>query len=301
MTVSSPLLAALRSARADVPDDLARFDAAVRAGARGPSFEEYSARIGDALAPWRETLYFDLADPGAAAVADDRLLAAAEALAIPLPPRLVDLLRARASAGPEVLQVVVGYDAGAAAAPARLKYYLVFRAAAAATVERLRLAVAAPPLPGALDPSTTYIVGVDFTRAGLHDFKVYVRLDPARLGAAIGNLDRFAALRRGSRYLVFQRCTITGGAQVYFHVDAAAVLEAELARRAATQPAAAALCAQVAAMNAASPGRWRPWIASFPFVAGRLAGAPVNVYFHRDDESRDTLVARGAQDRTGGR
>jgi len=281
VTVSS-LIAALRAARDDVPDDLARFDAVVRAGDRRPSFEEYSARVGEGLSPWRETCYFDAAEPGATAVADRRLLAVAEALGFALPRPFVDQLRTPAGVGPEVLQVVVGYDAGGPGAPARLKYYVIFKSGAAARVERLRLAVGAPALPPALDPSTTYIVGVDFLRDGLHDFKIYVRLDPARVSSAIGNLDRVGALRRGSRYLVFQRCLIGGGAQVYFHASAAAVIEGLLARLARREPAVATLRAQVGAMNASQTGRWRPWIASLPFVAGRLGQGPMNVYFHRD-------------------
>lgn len=298
MTVGSPLLVALRAANDAVPEAFARFDAAVRAGACGPTFEEYSARIADDLAPWRETMYFDLAAPPAGEVADARLLAAAEAVGVELPPRFVDYLRARASVAPEVLQIVLGYDAGGPAVAPRLKYYLIFRADSSAAVERLREAVGAPPLPAALDPSTVYIVGVDLSERGLHEFKIYVRLAPARLRAAIRNLGDFADLWRGSRYLVYQRCLIGGGEQVYFHAASADVLERELVRRARRQPAAAALRAQVSAMNRAPGGAWRPWILSLPFARGRLQGGPSNLYFHRDDDACDTLHARDAEDRT---
>ncbi len=298
MSVGSPLLVALRSARPAVPEALARFDEVVRAGACGPSFEEYSARIGDVLSPWRETCYFDLGAPSAGEVADERFLAAAEAVGVELPPPFIDQLRARASVAPEVLQIVLGYDAGGAGAAPRLKYYLIFRADSSAQVERLRQAVGAPPLPPSLDPTTVYIVGVDFSASGLHEFKIYVRLAPARLRAAIRNLEHFPELWRGSRYLVYQRCLLSGGEQVYFHAASALVLERELARRAAQQASAAALQAQLSAMNGSARARWRPWILSLPFARGRLGDAPSNVYFHRDDDACDTLHARDAEDRT---
>ena len=122
MASSSPLLRALMSARPDVPDELVRFDAEVRAGPRGPSFEEYSARVGEALMAWRQTCYFDLHGPEVAAVAHGRLLAVAAALGFALPGRFAALVQAGMTAGPEVLQVVLGYDAGDALAPPRLKY-----------------------------------------------------------------------------------------------------------------------------------------------------------------------------------
>lgn len=290
------MLRSLLGARPDVPAGLRRFDAEVRAGARGPSFEEYSARIGDALGPWRETCYFDLDEPGAAEVAHERLLAVAAALEVALPERFVEWLRAGATVGPEALQVVLGYDAGDAATAARLKYYLVFRAAADALVERLRDAVGGPPLPPGLAPSTVYILGLDFSPAGLADFKVYVRLDPARASSAIRNLDAFAELWRGCRSLVYQRCLVGGGRQVYFHATAADVVEAALERRARREPAAAALREQVAAMNQAlRRHRWRPWIASYPLEAGLLRPAPSNLYFHleEDDAASQGRTGRG--------
>ena len=298
MIVGSPLLVALRTARPAIPEMLARFDEVVRAGACGPSFEEYSARLGETLSPWRETCYFDLAAPLAGEIADERFLAAAKAVGVELPQPFVDYLRARASVTPEVMQIVLGYDAGGAGTVPRIKYYLVFRADPSAAVERLRQAVGAPPLPASLDPSTVYIVGVDLSTSGLHDFKIYVRLAPERLRAALRNLDRFAELWRGSRYLVYQRCLVSGGEQVYFHAASAFVLERELARRAREKPAAAALRAQVSAMNGSSRARWRPWILSLPFAGGRLGEAPSNVYFHRDDDACDTLQPRDAEDRT---
>src|SRR5690606_38343528 len=127
-------------ARPEPPAELVRFDVLVRAGACAPSFEEYSARIGEQLTPWRQTCYFDAADPQAGSVADARLLAIAAALGFELPARFVALLQA-GIAGPEVLQVVLGYDAGDETAAARLKYYLVFRSGGDALVERVRLAV----------------------------------------------------------------------------------------------------------------------------------------------------------------
>jgi hypothetical protein len=180
-----------------------------------------------------------------------------------------------------VLQIVLGIDADPDAG-VRLKYYLIFRADPDATVERLRLALDVSPLPPSLRPASVYILGLDFDRARLRDFKLYVRLDPDRTPTVIRNLDEFAALWRGSRYLVFQHCLRSAGRQVYFHASAAEVLDAELAQRRG-EPAVAALLEQVRAMNdVLAPRRLRPWIASFPFVAGELRRTPSNVYFHFD-------------------
>lgn len=294
MSAPSALLRSLLGARPDAPAGLRRFDAEVRAGARGPSFEEYSARIGEGLGPWRETCYFDVDEPGAGEVAHERLLAVAAALGVALPAKFVARIRAGATLGPEVLQVVLGYDEGGAAT--RLKYYLVFRAGSDALVERVRAAVDAPPLPAELAPSSVYILGLDFAPQGLVDFKIYVRLDMRRAQAAIRNLDAYAGLWRGCRSLVYQRCLVGGGRQVYFHATAAGVIEGELEQRARREPAAAALIEQLGAMNRTlGRTRWRPWIASYPLEAGLLRPAPSNVYFHleEDDAASQGRTGRG--------
>src|SRR5690606_35279179 len=118
-----------------------------------------------------------------------------------------------AVAGPDVLQVVLGIDA--ADERARLKYYLIFKDRSGATVERLRTALELPTLPASLAPDSVYILGVDFGRSALMDFKLYVRLDAGRVPQVIRNLRAFESLWRGSRYLVFQHCLLGGGRQVY--------------------------------------------------------------------------------------
>jgi hypothetical protein len=282
--VASPLLRALRHARADLPNEFERFDTLIQTEL-SPSFTEYSARIAEGLSAWRETLYFDLrGDPSQAAAANQRWLVCADALGFAVPAAFRALLGTAATLGPEVLQVVLGYDAADEPAQARLKYYLIFREDPDRLVEGIRVAVAAPALPKTLQPGSVYILGLDFARAGLHDFKLYVRLDPSRIGAVIRNLGEFAALWRGSRYTVFQRCLIGAGQQVYFHASSAGLLEAELDQRRA-EPAVAALLAQIEAMNGAltpTRVRLRPWIASFAWRAGVLHRQPSNLYFHFD-------------------
>jgi hypothetical protein len=277
--VPSPLLRALLHARTDVPEMFARFDAIARAGEIAPSFEEYSARIGEQLSPFRETCYFDLAEPGRAAVANAQLLCSAEALGFSLAEPFVEALRAGVTSGPDVLQIVLGLDADGS--HPRLKYYLIFRADPDQTVERLRVALDAPPLPASLRPGSIYILGLDFDRAGLRDFKVYVRLAPERVPAVIRNLGEFAELWRGCRYLVFQHCLRSPGRQVYFHATAAEVIELELERR-RREPAVTELLEQVRSMNELLPRRLRPWIASFSYASGELRRTPSNVYFHFD-------------------
>ena len=259
---------------------LAQFDELARAGKLWPSFEEYSARIDEQLSSWRETVYFDLAEPGRAEVAHEQLFRSADALGFSLGRGFVAALETGVTTGPDVLQIVLGIDVDEHAGRARLKYYLIFQADSARTVERLRVALGVPALPASLRPGSVYILGLDFDRAQLRDFKLYVRLDPERVPNVIRNLHEFDALWRGSRYLVFQHCLLSTGRQVYFHASAAEVLEAELAQR-QREPAVAALTQQVRAMNEVlGDRRLRPWIASFPYAKGELRRTPSNVYFH---------------------
>lgn len=278
------MLRALMSARDDVPEQLQQFDAIARAGAVWPSFEEYSARVGEQLSPWRETCYFDVArDPKLIEVANERFEQLASALGFAVPPRFFEAVRGGAVAGPDVLQIVLGIDANGERA--RLKYYLIFQSDSAATVERLRAALEVPALPASLSPGSVYILGIDFgLQRPVTDFKVYVRLDPGRVAQVIRNLAQFDALWRGSRYLVFQQCVIGEGRQVYFHASSASVLEGWLSDWATRDERAAVLRRQIAAMNEQlqreGQPSLRPWIASFPYERGRLSTSPSNVYLH---------------------
>jgi hypothetical protein len=278
------MLRALMSARDDVPEQLQQFDAIARAGAAWPSFEEYSARVGETLSPWRETCYFDVAgDPRLIDVANDRFEQLARALAFPVPARFFESIRAGAVSGPDVLQIVLGIDASDRRP--RLKYYLIFQRPSHATVERLRSALEISALPTSLTPGSVYILGIDFGREQpVTDFKVYVRLDPNRVAQVVRNLGQFDVLWRGSRYLVFQHCLLGEGRQVYFHASSAGVLEDWLAAWAERDEQAAAFHLLIAAMNEQlrQDGRpsLRPWIASFPFERGRLSASPSNVYLH---------------------
>jgi hypothetical protein len=277
------MLRALMSAREDVPDQLQRFDAIARSGGTWPSFEEYSARVGEQLSRWRETVYFDVAaDPQLVDVANDRFEQLASELEFPVPPRFFEVIRSGGVAGPDVLQIVLGIDAGERA---RLKYYLIFQAHSEATVERLRAALEVPALPPSLSPGSVYILGIDFgQQRAVTDFKVYVRLDAARVTQVVRNLAQFDALWRGSRYLVFQQCVLGEGRQVYFHASSAQVLEDWLSARAERDESAAELCRQIEAMNQQLRREGieilRPWIASFPYTRGQLSPSPSNVYLH---------------------
>lgn len=278
------MLAALRAAWPELPAELSRFDAVARGGAAAPSFEEYSARLGPALSPFRETCYFDVsAEPSLVAVANERFAALAAALDFSIAPAFLRALEAGAVAGPEVLQIVLGLDA--AADRTRLKYYLIFRGPSGAVVETLRRALELPALPASLDPDSVYILGVDFERTRCpSDFKLYVRLPPAGVPRVIRNLRDVEALWRGSRYLVFQHCMLGAGRQVYFHASSAELLEGWLREAGRREPAIASFEGRVEAMNAqlrgAGLGRLRPWIVSLPWAQGALKPGPSNLYFH---------------------
>ncbi|MCX4243638.1 hypothetical protein [Paraliomyxa miuraensis] len=277
-----PLLRALMEARGDVPPSLARFDALVRSDGPPPSFEEYSARMGAALCPWRQTCYFDArARRRLTSVANARFEKIAADLGVSIPASFWRFLAKRGAHGSEVREVVLGMEA---TVPLRLKYYLVFRGPAASTVEALRVALGAPELPATLHMGSVCILGLDFHPCGLHDFKVYVRLDSRRLPHVIENFADFRALAVGCRYLVFQHCVVSRRRQVYFHANSPAVLEDHLALDPRAEGARGSLADTLARMNRRLEGRdagvLRPWIASFVYRQGALEATPANIYFH---------------------
>jgi len=266
----------------DVPASLARFDALVRSDGPPPSFEEYSVHMGGTPCLWRETCYFDASTTGAlASIANTRFERIAAEHGVSIPHGFWRLLSEGAAHGPEVRQVVLGMDAGQAQ---RLKYYLVFRGSPAPTVEAFRRALGAPELPATLRPDSVCILCLDFHASGLHDFKVYVRLDLRRLPAVVRNFGQFRALASGCRYLVFQHCLHSGRRQVYFHADSAALLEDHLQLHPEADGAAGRLGSTLARMNRGLEGSdlgiLRPWIASFAYRRGGLELDPANVYFH---------------------
>lgn len=272
-------------ARGDVPPSLVRFDALVRSDGPPPSFEEYSVRTGGALCPWRETCYFDArARRRLTSVANARFETIAAELGVSIPASFWRFLAEGGAHGSEVREVVLGMEAGE---PLRLKYYLVFRGPAASTVEGLRVALGAPELPATLHMGSVCILGLDFHPSGLHDFKVYVRLDSRRLPHVIENFADFRALAAGCRYLVFQHCVASGRRQVYFHANSPALLEDHLEldpRGHGGHGARGSLGDTLARMNRrlehGDAGVLRPWIASFVYRQGALEVTPANIYFH---------------------
>ncbi|MEM7155564.1 MAG: hypothetical protein AAF799_22130 [Myxococcota bacterium] len=275
MSHRSPLLEALTEVGGEAPASFSRFDALVRGDGPPPSFEEYSAWMGGELRPWRETCYFDATPSGEMiSLANTRFESIVAALGVSIPKEFWRVLSEGGAHAPAVRQVVLGIEAEPSL---RLKYYLVFRGPAAQTVEAFRAAVGAPELPPSLDTSSMCILGLDFNASGLHDFKVYVRLDAKRLPRVIGNFTAFRTLVLGCRYLVFQQCVHSQRRQVYFHSASAELLEGRL-------PLDPKLRAMMTTMNerldAAGAGILRPWIASYVYERRALHPTPANVYFH---------------------
>ncbi len=240
--------------------------------------------MGGTLCPWRQTCYFDArARRRLTSVANARFEKIAADLGVSIPASFSRFLAERGAHGSEVREVVLGMEAGE---PLRLKYYLVFRGPAASTVEGLRVALGAPELPATLHMGSVCILGLDFDPSGLHDFKVYVRLDSRRLPHVIENFADFRALALGCRYLVFQHCVTSGRRQVYFHANSPALLEdhLDLGLDPGAHGARGSLSDTLARMNRRlehrDAGVLRPWIASFVYRQGALEATPANIYFH---------------------
>jgi hypothetical protein len=113
------------------------------------------------------------------------------------------------------------------------------------------------------------------------DAKLYYKLDQARLGRVVANLDDVRELLDGTRYVVLQRCTRSDRSQIYLHATNANVVQRHLETRAAgASPAADLVRRHAAAAAHLSRGRLEPWIVSFALDGPRLRHDASTIYFH---------------------
>ncbi len=296
MNDRSPLLRAL-STIATPPPSVARFDHRAFRGAIAqrdetspraldlvPDFFETSPHVDrDVFAPWRLTYYFDLAArPRAQVIAavHRRLLALAEGFACPLPDGLRAWLSAPAWTDESMLQVVLGLDARHDPKDTRLKYYVILKGDASRLVAGLCEALAVTP-PARAKLSQTHIVGLDLTRAGLRDVKLYYALNPDKAARTLRDPRPHARLLRGCRTVVYQHSLIVEHKRsMHFHARAPEVLLRELAGLRRAAPWSQQLVTHLTALN--GPGRppLRPWILAHPWRDGALDRSRASLYLH---------------------
>jgi hypothetical protein len=276
--VSTEWFEALRAADPAAPSSLETFDRIARSGELRPDLYEHSVRVASRVSPHRLTYYFDTHRRGASVAreAGERFVHLSAGLGLRVPPRLAAFVRSDAPAGDEVLQVVLGVDASPEGAGLRVKYYLVFRDHPSACVAELLRAVDLAPAPGT-DPDKTYIVGVDVTSGGVHDVKLYFRLEASRVPKVIGNAEAVADLLGASGDVVFQQCTRRPERrQVYVHTKSTVSLSAWLARHGFDEA-----LGRAKSINARLSGaRIEPRIVSFAYADGRVDLGAACVYFH---------------------
>ena len=280
------LLAALE--RADLwgpaPEAVRRFDACVAldgepAWGPPPNFCESSPQLaGERVHAWRVTHYFDVAGRSLERRLNvaARLSACADALSIPVPDALAQLL-ANPAPEPALRQLCLGLDARLDPAQTRLKLYAILEGDAAAHTRALCSALAISP-PESARLELTHIVGVDLDRAGLRDVKLYYAMPPNKVTRTLKQPWLAVPLLRGCRRVVYQRSLIMPGKQSYhFHAHAPRVLWAELLRLREQAPATAELERRREAFAAAGLA---PWILAHPFAAGELERRVSSVYLH---------------------
>ena len=281
----SPLLAALeRHADLGPTPELARiFDRISAHGAEGagegPDFFETSPQVGDALAPWRMTHYFDLKDRAAGRRAEvfSRLRALADELGVPDLERLEPALGEAAPPEPAMRQLCLGVDVRRETGHSRVKLYAIFEGDAEAWTRALCLALGHPP-PEAARLSLTHIVGLDFTLAGLHDLKLYFAMEPRKVTRTLRRPQLAIPLLRGCRRVVYQHSLIVPGKKsMHFHADAPSVMHGELARLRAHAPATAELERRLGGLR---EGGLEPWILAHPFAEGELERGVYSLYLH---------------------
>jgi hypothetical protein len=283
MPAPSPLFTALLRTDPSAPQALRSFDALVAGNAPAPDFYEWSARIEERLLPSRLTYYFDVGrhGSGVASAAGERFLALCRTLDVPLSSALDSLLRSDLPSRDEILQIVIGIDERDDPLLRRLKYYLVFRAQPRRSVEAV-LRAAEMPCPSSIDPSRTYILGLDLGPSGVDDCKLYFRLDPARAPGHVDNARELGPLLRGTRDFVMQCCLRRPERrQLYLHATNDHVIRNWLAEAAPARPPIGELMDRARAINQGPDGfRIDPWIISFAYRDRRLDASAMNVYFH---------------------
>jgi hypothetical protein len=274
----SQLFDAMRAADHDVPGALASFDAIVAPAADRPDFHEHSMRLGPEPRSWRLTYYFDVHRRGGALAreAGSRFARLCRELKLEVPAPVDRLVRGEAPERPEVLQVVLGIELGATGEDPRCKYYLVFRDDPGESVATL-LSDLELTAPEGADPRKVYILGLDLTRSGLEDAKLYFRLALPAVARAMDLPEEATGLLAASRGVVFQQCTVRPARrQAYFHMSSSAPLASWLA----THGHADALKRAAAIDAKLERSRLEPWILAFPCTGRRLETARGTVYFH---------------------
>jgi hypothetical protein len=275
--MKTELFDALSSADASVPASLETFDAAVGSAPAPPDFYEYSMRVGDAASPYRLTYYFDVHRRGerVAHEAGARFVRLCTELALPLPTALREFVSSSALAGKEVLQAVVGVEAGFERIPTRAKFYLVFQDRPADCVKHL---LRAADLTSAVraEPDKVCIVGVDVTARGWDDVKLYYRLEPGSIASVVEVGPDLAPLVAESREVILQQCTRHAERrQIYFHTR-----NSEHARR-WLEARFGSMTLRARAIEGKLRGsRFEPRILSFPLHRHRIDLRTACGYFH---------------------
>jgi hypothetical protein len=249
-----------------------------------PADVEYSAALGERLAAWRTTYYFDLAGfredraPGLRDLAP-LIARVADALSCPDLTTVMSAFDTAAAGGASADQLVLGIDERDEPQRSRVKIYLVVRRDQPTWLSAAAGAVGLVPARVDLETKSFFILGVDLGHA--RDLKLYTRIEGDELAARVSDIGELAPIRADSRALVFRECIGSERSQIIFEVVHPRSLTAFLARRSAADARFAELSRRVAAMSdTTTPTLWLPRLAAFPLRGGALDAQAPSLYFH---------------------
>ena len=266
---------------AEPPPELLAFDGLVSAPHPPADFRELSIGVSHRLDPWRLTAYFDVAGEPTVVTrtAWERASALAEFMGVPLPAVLESLLCDRLATNAALRQVAVGLDARDDPAASRMKLYVIFEGDASRPTASLCAALdATPPDNAAL--ALTHIVGIDLTRAGLHDVKLYYSLDLGRAHRIVRDPTRWTTLLRGATTLVYAHSLLTPRRSLHVRARDPELLWRELPRLAAPALPRLHACLQALGCTPDRRGPLQPAFVALPWEDGALDPTRFTLYLH---------------------
>lgn len=270
--------------RLDCPAALVDFDRVMSERSSTPFDRcEYSVAVAGGFAPWRTVYYFDVARHSGAQArwADSRFVSAADRLGISLDHPFGQRLRAGGFGSTGLLQVAVGIDVRPDEAETRLKYYFIFEGDPGRSVLAPILETLGARLPDGVETHTVHMIGVDLTRSGVHDAKLYVGLDPDRVHRVLRHAKPFFPFFDRVKAAVLHTCLLRPSKtrKIHFAVDNSDAIRSMLDGMLLDVPGTARLKQQVAAINEAFPPGLEPWVLAFEYEEGAFDTTRYAVYF----------------------
>lgn len=292
--MATPVVQALHTVYPAMPPRFALLDATIAGGRVQPTHWEYSAKLEEALHPWRVTYYYDISgDRG-----EETFLAALHSFSQVLQTcgvSQVDDFRAWL-ARPEmsadgVSQVVIGIDERNGVGVSRLKLYLILHDKELAALGSLAGALGISEEERQGVRPLFYILGLDFDESGFLDAKFYYRIQGSRIRQVVRNYEDLSRLLAYTEFVAYRTCLrLHDLTQMILQVTRTRKLW-DFVREQAADGRGEALLHQMQVVNQAlAPCRLDPWVIAFPFHKGLVDTRSFNVYFHYQSGPPDLVM-----------